>query len=247
MKLRMLHQNKISSRPAARTCKASRNPLSVNHAGMWAVFWVCLALSFSVGCVRQPDLGDKRVLKSRARSRLGFCPSPIAGVASFVDPEDIGRHTYAFSPMEKSGIVYTSRGGHIDIGHVRKAADWTAYLAELTYEKLQQRKTTFSFKQKEPAKYFVTLQYPQYWGDLDPSTREDMGREVAITLGQYFAFLGSTWHEIVTWFGYNSSGVISEFPSAFSWEDTFSNLLGTRVAMAALHDHSHGTSAHHMP
>jgi hypothetical protein len=66
-----------------------------------------------------------------------------------------------------------------------------------------------------------------------------MARDVAIELGQYLAFLGGTWHEIVTWFGHNNSGLISEFPSAFSWEDTFLNLLGTHVASVALRDDGH--------
>ena len=178
-------------------------------------------------------------LKGRARSRLGYCPSPVVGLASFTDPEDMGSHRYGHSLQEKNGIVYTSEAGHIDIGHVRKTADWTAYLSELTYAQLQQGRSTFSFKQREPSRYFVTLQYPEYWDDLPQEEREFLNREVAITLGQYFAFLGGTWHEIVTWFGYKSSGVISEFPSAFSWEDTFSNLLGTRVARTALHDTEH--------
>jgi hypothetical protein len=58
-------------------------------------------------------------------------------------------------------------------------------------------------------------------------------------LGQYFAYHASTWHEIATWFGYKSSGFISEFGSAFSWEDTFSNLLGCHIGYMALYDDEH--------
>jgi hypothetical protein len=57
-------------------------------------------------------------------------------------------------------------------------------------------------------------------------------------MGGYFAYCASTWHEILTWFGYKCSGLYSEYPSAFSWEDCFSNLLGCRIAMQALNDYS---------
>jgi len=44
---------------------------------------------------------------------------------------------------------------------------------------------------------------------------------------------------MLTWFGYKSSRVVSEFASSFSWEDGFSNLLGTTLAAAALRDNEH--------
>jgi hypothetical protein len=210
---------------------------------MRRILWLCLVIVFLAGCARQPDLGDGMTLTSKARSRLGWCPSPVIGFATFSNPDDIGSHRYGFSVREKNGIVYTARAGHVDIAHVRKAADWTAYLSELTLAQLQEGQTTFSFRQREPSRYFVTLQYPEYWGGLTDETRESMARDVAIELGQYLAFLGGTWHEIVTWFGHNNSGLISEFSSAFSWEDTFSNLLGTHVASVALHDDEHTPGA----
>jgi hypothetical protein len=206
---------------------------------MRRILWICLVIVFLAGCARQPDLGDGMTLTSKARSRLGWCPSPVVGYATNSNPDDIGTHRYGFSLWEKNGIVYTARAGHVDIAHVRKAADWTAYLSELTFAQLQEGQTTFSFRQREPSRYFVTLQYPEYWGDLTDEARESMARDVAIELGQYLAFLGGTWHEIVTWFGHNNSGLISEFSSAFSWEDTFSNLVGTHVARVALHDDEH--------
>jgi hypothetical protein len=45
-----------------------------------------------------------------------------------------------------------------------------------------------------------------------------------------------TWHEIITWFGYRPKPHKSEFPSAFSWEDTYSNALGAQIGAAALAD-----------
>jgi len=63
--------------------------------------------------------------------------------------------------------------------------------------------------------------------------------DVAVRLGQYFGYTAGTWHEILTWFGYKSKGIFPEFPSAFSWEDIFSNLLGSDIAAEALRDSEH--------
>ncbi len=120
------------------------------------------------------------------------------------------------------------------MAHVRKAADWTAYLAAVTLAHLEKGDTEFAFKLREPSRYYVTLTFPPNWSGLSPRVREATARTVAIELGQHLAFTAMTWHEILTWFGYRSKGFEADFPSAFSWEDTYSNLLGTRVAVSAL-------------
>jgi hypothetical protein len=48
------------------------------------------------------------------------------------------------------------------------------------------------------------------------------------------------WHEILTWYGFHTVGFLPEFPSAFSWEDSYSNLIGTRLGTQALRDTSKG-------
>ncbi len=63
--------------------------------------------------------------------------------------------------------------------------------------------------------------------------------ELSVDLGQYLAFACLTWHEIVTWFGYKAKVVVSEHPSAFTWEDTFSNLFGIHIVGLALEDTKH--------
>ena len=52
-------------------------------------------------------------------------------------------------------------------------------------------------------------------------------------------FTTSSWHEILTWFGFKCLGFLPEYPSAFSWEDSYSNLLGTIVAAQAMQDKEH--------
>lgn len=126
--------------------------------------------------------------------------------------------------------------GHIDIAHVRKAADWTAYLAYRTYDRLMKNKTKFSFRQKEPSVYHIQFIYPQNWKKLPQEERARIAAEISIELGKYLSYTTLTWHEILTWFGYKATGIYSEFPSAFSWEDSFSNVLGCYIAAEAVRD-----------
>lgn len=154
----------------------------------------------------------------------------------FLDAADLGRHGYRFNWSERNGIIYTCRAGHIDIAHVRKAADCTGYLAAVVLAHMQQGRTQFQSKLIEPSVYHITLTYPSHWSSLDCVEQERIAREVSRDLGQHLAFTALTWHEIITWFGYRPRPYKSEFPSAFSWEDTYSNALGTQIGAAALDD-----------
>ena len=169
------------------------------------------------------------------RIRMSCYATATVGTV-WVDPAGLGTHGYRSGRKEKNGILYTCRGGHIDIPHVRKAADWTAYLAQKALTRLKRGDTRFSFKLWEPSRYFVTFEYPPGWGRLAQAEKERIAREISIPLGQYLAFNALTWHEILTWFGYRPTPWYPEFPSAFSWEDTFSNFLGTRLAVQAMRD-----------
>ncbi|MBN2128749.1 MAG: DUF4056 domain-containing protein [Sedimentisphaerales bacterium] len=176
--------------------------------------------------------------RSTPPGRVGCFPSPSLGT-NYLDPCDLGRHGYRSNLKEQGGIVYTCRGGHVDITHVRKAADWAAYLAYQSRRALLMNAHRFSYTMAEPSKYHVQIAYPKGWTLLPPDRRTDIAVKVANEMGQYFAFAGTTWHEILTWFGFKSIGFYSEFPSAFSWEDSYSNLLGTYLAGRAMADPNH--------
>jgi len=171
-------------------------------------------------------------------TQRGTLPSPTIWT-NFLDPGHLGVHRYRFNLSEKNGIVYTCNAGHIDIYHVREAADWTAFLAAKTFKHLNNDDTEFSFKLKEGAICFVRLTYPQTWELLLPKDKEHLAYNISVGLGQYFAYTAETWHEIVTWYGYKSGGIYSEFSSAFSWEDNFSNLLGSDIGVLGLLDTEH--------
>jgi len=155
---------------------------------------------------------------------------------TFLNADDLGHHTYTPNGTEKTGIIYTCRGGHIDIAHLRKAADWTANIAYKAYDNIKRGYVQFSYKLYEPSVYQITLAYPENWSTMPREQRDREAFDVAIALAQHCAYTSLTWHEVLTWFGYKTLYVLSEFESAFSWEDTFSNLLGTHLAVQALRD-----------
>ena len=181
----------------------------------------------------------KEGLNAGPRIRVGYLPTPTLGTV-FLGPEQLGRHGYRPNLSEVNGIVYTCKAGSIDIGHARNAADWTMFLAAKTYRKIMKgEENEFSYGMWEPSRCFVRITYPENWKDLSQREKERIAYEVSIGLGRYFAFVGATWHEIITWLGFKSKGFEPEHPSAFTWEDTFSNLFGTHVAVLAIQDDQH--------
>jgi hypothetical protein len=155
----------------------------------------------------------------------------------YVDANGLGKHHYSYSFSENGGIAYTCRGGHIDIDHVRIAADYTKYLSEKAYSHLIKGDKEFTFGLNvDPSQYFVTLQYPQGWESLPTAEKKKISHDAAIELGSYLTFVMVSWHEVLTWYGFHTVGVLPEFPSAFSWEDSYSNLLGVRVSAQALQE-----------
>jgi hypothetical protein len=170
------------------------------------------------------------------RIRTGSYATTTLGT-NFIDPNKLGKHSYQTPFKENNGIVYTCRGGHIDISHVRIAADNVRYLYYLTKKNLMAADPEFTFKASdEPSCYYVHLTYPDNWKSLRRDEKKIIADKVSLELSQYFSYTMTTWHEVLTWFGYKSTGIFPEFPSAFSWEDNYSNLVGARLGAQALAD-----------
>lgn len=173
------------------------------------------------------------------RTRLGTLPTPPPG-PRFYEPEKLGSHSYSYSPFEKNGIVYTCKAGHIDITHVRMGADCTKYLIYKTRRALRDKKKEFTFSLSlERSLHKVKFDYPEFWDELTQEEQEIVIDEIAFEVGPYLAFNATVWHEILTWFGVHFVVVEPEFNSSFSWEDIYSNLLGTKLAVEALKDTKH--------
>jgi len=177
------------------------------------------------------------------RARMGTLPTPPPG-PRFCDPNNLGRHSYYFDPLEKNCIVYTCKAGHIDITHIRWNADTTRYLAKRTRETLREKGKGFSFNLPwELSKHKIKFSYPENWDHFSQKEKEKIANEISFEAGPYLAFNAITWHEIITWFGVHFVGFEPEFNSSFSWEDIYSNLLGTKLAIEALKDTEHSYDA----
>ena len=207
--------------------------MAQNKRGTLVLCCFCV-LAFAVESSQARFL-SRRQARTAPRGRIACLPSSTLGTR-YPDPFALGNHSYGFSLSERNGIVYTCRGGHIDITHLRKLADWTAWLASSLSDALMEGRVRFSFRMREPSLYHVRIEYPAGWKSLSAIDKEPLAREVAVELAQYLAYTCSTWHEILTWFGFKGIGIWPEYSSAFSWEDNYSNLLGCRIGAAALRD-----------
>lgn len=162
---------------------------------------------------------------------------------TYLDVDKLGNHKSQGGFGEKNGMLYTCNGGFIDLGHLREAADRTKYASEQIQSGMKTSKKDISLKFFEPAEYKLTINYPDGWENLGEKEKDRLSKETAIQLGQYCAQSSTIWHEIITWYGFSSIGVIPENPSSFSFEDCFSDFLGTHLATKALRGNSDYDSA----
>lgn len=205
------------------------------HLGqLGRILLVLLAIGWSADSAQARFLTPQQA-KKKPRPRIACLPSPTMGVR-YVDGDRLGQHGYRSGGEERNGIAYTCRGGHIDVTHTRKLADWTGYLAYHLREALVNGQKTFTFKMLEPTRHHVRLGYPAGWAQMDAEAKREIATQISICLGAHLAYTGSVWHEILTWHGFKAVGFYPEYNSAFSWEDNYSNALGCRVGVLALRD-----------
>lgn len=136
--------------------------------------------------------------------------------------DQLGPHSYLGNTGEGNGIIYTRRGGFVDMGHVRDQADWTAYL----YSRIELARETGS----------MTINLGREGGPklLNIYIPGDMSMEDAALLAGRIAYDLSVWHEIATWYGSSAIPFVPERYSSFSIEDPYSNLLGVMIGMEAV-------------
>ncbi len=176
---------------------------------------------------------------AQLRAKLGPVPIPRYCIGNVLGPRDLGEHVYDSGVVqigsrvdegglvhsERNGLVYTCRGGFIDIAHVRDYADWAIFLATSVARNLE---AGLDMPLPDEAGLRRVRVQP-----FEPEIVERVGRRaIAIELGQWLAFQLSIWHEIATWFGWATISAFPEKVSAFSPEDLYSNLIGVRIAAA---------------
>ena len=128
------------------------------------------------------------------------------------------------------GVMYTESGGFLDIAHLRNAVDLTLFVHRQVSPWLREDgEVVLQLLAAEPDLYRLTLTPP-------PGATAAERDEAAVEIAGRVAYLMTTWHEVLTWFGYRGLGVITERPSAFSYDDAPSHRVGVELAMAVLRE-----------
>lgn len=171
----------------------------------------------------QPDDPPPRIIRTCCAfgSDLKISGVPFKKITEVTSLDEIGNHVYLGGKEEGNGIIYTERGGFIDLGHLRDIADWTRYLYNVILDnKGVGKEITLG---REGGKKTLSLWIP-----------EDITKQEAANLAGRIAYDLSVWHEIGTWFGTSFIPFVPERYSAFSPEDQYSNLTGAVLGVDAL-------------
>lgn len=155
-------------------------------------------------------------------SEIKILGVPFFHLNPVIDITSIGTHEYLGGKNEGNGILYTEKGGFIDLGHLREWADWTAFL----YLYIKENRLNGEVKK--------TLGVEGGMRKLTLLNINLLNEDDLLLLAGKIAFEMSLWHEIVTGYGISSAPFISEKFSSFSVEDMYSNLLGVELAKQAI-------------
>ncbi|EEW39411.1 hypothetical protein HMPREF0484_4525 [Klebsiella pneumoniae subsp. rhinoscleromatis ATCC 13884] len=160
--------------------------------------------------------------------RAAGIPIPMYQIGNVLTLGTLGKHHYndsAFGAVknllglseEQNGLIYTRRGGFIDIAHVRDTADNTFYLFNRIAPTLGQAGRIFYSEELGVRRVQLNA--------FTPPAGVRQRYQLAAWLAGHLAF------EIAQWYGFQSVPGFSEEISAFSPEDLYSNLLGARLAI----------------
>lgn len=150
--------------------------------------------------------------------------------------EELGAHAYDNGPasvqpdwrgidLEHNGLVYTCRGGFIDVAHVRDNADMTVYMGFRLARSLPDAITVLVPADGAMRRVLVK--------PVPRAILAERGRlGAAAILAQWIVYRLSIWHEIASWYGVESVAGFSEKVSTFSLEDAYSNALGVKIGAA---------------
>lgn len=171
------------------------------------------------------------------RAKLFGIAVPWYQLDNVLAADNGGDHHYNDNPLsmlatlsglngEHNGLIYTRRGGFIDLSHLRDSADNTLWLFSHIWPRLGEA---------------FTLRLDAELGErrvqllaFTPPDGEVARYNLAVALAAHIAFEIAAWHEIAQWYGFESVPGYPEGVSAFSPEDLYSNLLGTRIAIDIL-------------
>ena len=163
------------------------------------------------------------------KAKVGPVPVPIYQLGNMLGPKDIGPHGYNKGDLkrEHNGLLYTCRGGFIDLAHVRDNVDRTLYLAMEIVRTLPGGATIELWEEGTRRRVHIK---PLPAGLIDHEGRWS----AATVIANYVNYQLSLWHEVVTWYGWESLPGFSERVSGFSPEDMYSNALGGNLAVGII-------------
>jgi len=178
--------------------------------------------------------------------KVGTVPIPGVELGNIVGLDDLGPHVYdngflsinaadnrALVDNEQNGLIYSCRGGFIDIAHVRDNADLMIFML-----------TAIGRGMDGGADISVPDQGGRITVRVNPLGEESVrryGRErLAMAITEWVIFELSIWHEIATWYGYSSIEQWPEKISAFSPEDLYSNLVGIKISAGIMNNNRAG-------
>ena len=172
--------------------------------------------------------------------KFGSLPIPFYRHANTVALEDIGAHafdagTFSYQKSapdgskntENNGMIYTRKGGFIDLAHVRDTADNAVALFFQIHPHLGQKLSI-------PLPFEIgerSIEISAF--NVDHLTAIERW-ELAAAMSVRLAYSMAEAHEIAQWHGYRSMALWTEAVSAYSPEDLYSNMLGAKIALAIL-------------
>ncbi|WP_254462804.1 DUF4056 domain-containing protein [Photobacterium ganghwense] len=173
---------------------------------------------------------------------VGAVPVPFFRLDNLRAREDVGPHKFAsgiyhFTPAsasalnqaggENNGLMYTRRGGFIDLAHVRDTADDTIALFFDILAHLGKAHRIELPSELGP-RYIELKAF-----DTSALTAEQRW-QIAAHVAARLAYFKAESHEIAQWHGYSSFTAWPETISAYSIEDLYSNMLGAKLVLALI-------------
>jgi hypothetical protein len=172
----------------------------------------------------KPEPKPHRIIRTCCSFGIDMQMFAIPGVkiSEITSLNKIGSHHYLGDSSEGNGIIYTRRGGFVDMGHLRDQIDWMSFL----YLQLKENKIN--------GKLNLVLGHEGGEKSLSVQIPSDLSNSDLVLLAGKIAYDLSVWHEIATWFGTSTIPFVPERYSSFSIEDAYSNLLGVTIGIKAL-------------
>jgi hypothetical protein len=174
--------------------------------------------------------------------RVGKIPIPLIRLSNTISEEDIGSHSYDASSFtvssykktnksssENNGLIYTKRGGVLDLAHIRDTADLTVALFYFFFENLGKEKVVELRRELGKA----TIELKSF--DISKFSKKEKWF-IASTMASLKAYQMAVAHEIAQWHGYRYYDFFSEEVSAYSPEDLYSNLLGAKISSSIINN-----------